>query len=157
MNCTFHKIMRPAPMAKNSPEKQGGILRVHKSSRKKNALEYSHWKTMLKQHHTSHVTYREICAADEQNMPLIVPAGKWSTSKFNDTSSGAWQKDVSACVFLPGSHRSARCMHLKSWRLLQPIGKLIICMCYLSKFHTKQDFHFKYHILQFYLQCSWDI
>ena len=31
--------------------------------------------------------------------------------------------------------------------------QFIICTFYLSKFHTEQDFVFKYHILQFYLQC----
>ena len=31
--------------------------------------------------------------------------------------------------------------------------QFVICMFYLSKFHTKQDFVFRYHILQFYLQC----
>ena len=31
--------------------------------------------------------------------------------------------------------------------------QFIICMFYLSKFHNKQDFVFKYHILQFYLKC----
>ena len=29
--------------------------------------------------------------------------------------------------------------------------QFIICMFYMSKFHTKQDFVFKYHILQFFL------
>ena len=46
-----------------------------------------------------------------------------------------------------GTHRSPRCMRLKSGHLLQPIT-FIICMLYLSKFHTKQDF--AYPVILFY-------
>ena len=36
---------------------------------------------------------------------------------------------------------------------LSKYHSFIICMFYLSKFHTKQDFVFKYNILQSYLKC----
>ena len=35
------------------------------------------------------------------------------------TSSGSQQNNVNACIILLGTHRSARFMRLKSWRLLQ--------------------------------------
>ena len=43
-----------------------------------------------------------------------------------------------------------------AFKVLTPTStyrQFVICMFYLSELYTKQDFVFKYHILQCYLQC----
>ena len=61
------------------------------------------------------------------------------------------QNDVNAHVILPGAHRSA--MHMRrTFDTCFTLSLIIICMFYLSEFHTKQDLVLKYHILQLYLQ-----
>ena len=56
-------------------------------------------------------------------------------------SSGAWKDDMNAHIVLSRTHHSA------ASEVLTPTStycKIRICMFYLSKFHTKQDFVFKY-------------
>ena len=73
-------------------------------------------------------------------------------------SSGTRQNDVNAYIVLPGTHRFAgnslfcQVHAFEVWTPTSTYRQLSICMFYSSKFHTKQDFVFKYHILQFYLQ-----
>ena len=70
-----------------------------------------------------------------------------------DISSDARQNDMNTPIVLPGTHHSPRRSHLKSWSS-SIYRKFIFCMFYLLKYHTKQDFVFKYHMMQIlYSQC----
>ena len=60
------------------------------------------------------------------------------------------RNDLNACFVLPGTHRSARRMRFEVLKPPSTFRQFIICMFYLLKFHTKQDFVFKY-ILQILL------
>ena len=70
-------------------------------------------------------------------------------------SLGTWQNDVNTRIVLPGN--SSFCQ-AQAFEVLTPTPtyrQFVICLFYLSKFHTKHDFVFRYHILQFYLHCKW--
>ena len=42
------------------------------------------------------------------------------------------RNDINACIVLPGTHRSARRMRLKSWHLLQPIANISF-VCFICQ------------------------
>ena len=78
---------------------------------------------------------------------------EFKSEPYNDVY--VWQKDVNACIVLPGAcvevwtpTRTFTCLYF----ITNLICTFFCSMFYLSKFHTEKDFVFKYHILQFYLQ-----
>ena len=51
---------------------------------------------------------------------------------------GAQKNDVKTCIVLPGTPRSARWTHLKSWHLLQPIANSsFVCFIYQNVIPSK--------------------
>ena len=60
---------------------------------------------------------------------------------------GAQQNDVKAQVALPGTRSFCQAHAFEVLTPTSTYRQFIICMFYLLKFRTKQDFVFKYHIL----------
>ena len=61
----------------------------------------------------------------------------------DDISLGARQNNVNARIVLPGTHPSARRIHLKSWHLLQPVINLSF-VCLICRNFIPSKIVFKY-------------
>ena len=79
-------------------------------------------------------------------------------NKYRNDTLGGRKNDVNVSRRFPGNSSFCQAQHafIKVWTPISTYRQFIICMFYFWKCHTKPDFVFKYHLLQFYVQCLRD-